>query len=743
MRMPVFLLIIFKVLALAFVFSALQEQSAYADRGLNETPRSSWGFECEKGLAPGTYDGKRACVKCGGRNQPACEPRRVGKQCTASYTQKNSAGICEPRGGNNQPKLRGIGYDCRPGYNVGSNGKCQTCGGVGQVACESTRPGDRCTAAYTQKNSAGICEARGGNNQPKLRGIGYDCRPGYNVGSNGKCQTCGGVDQVACETTRPGDRCTAAYTQKNSAGICEARGGEGQPIMTGIGFDCRPGFNWQRNSDGDKYCTACGGAGQVACETTRPGERCTAAYTQKNSEGICEARGGNGQPTLTGLGFECRPGFNWRKHGDGAKRCEPCGAQGQPKCEEFRDGPKCEPGLKVDSRPGRNYCVADEPDEFDLVYEASKDKLREVGDNIFDAIVPMAFELHSDQDTLEEINDNDEDAAGDLEDDSRSFSELVDFKTLSVGATAEANFIIGVGVEGGVAFDITDQEKAMKWYSSFAVSNQLGYGSSYGAVLGIWNVQNNQLGAPVSEGGAKSVGVIFDVRTWLEFAGKKSTFLTDIGTQSSTATLLIGVWFERDEDVTEYEDLKFTGFTLSPVLGVGQNIAGTTYVEATTFQSRAPVTNETELNNLSSWKLAGGGDLQRCYGQCWVDGLGRERPDYLQTYPVIDDPSLLNVSTSGTRARTPAANSSSDVRLAGSLWMFEVQGNKFYLKVVDAASGKIVIQNVNSTNRVTYTQTSSGEYVANSGQRLSFESASAGEWISADGSRKYPMSRVN
>ena len=113
MRMPVFLLIIFKVLALAFVFSALQEQSAYADRGLNETPRSSWGFECEKGLAPGTYDGKRACVKCGGRNQPACEPRRVGKQCTASYTQKNSDGICEPRGGNNQPKLKGIGYDLR------------------------------------------------------------------------------------------------------------------------------------------------------------------------------------------------------------------------------------------------------------------------------------------------------------------------------------------------------------------------------------------------------------------------------------------------------------------------------------------------------------------------------------------------------------------------------------------------------------------------------------------------------
>ena len=682
MRIPVFLLISFKILSLAYIFSILQTQPAHADRGLNEKPRLSLaGFYCEKGLAPGNYRGNRVCRPCGGRYQPACEARRIGKQCTAAYTQKNDDDICEPRGGNNQPKLRGIGYDCRPGYNLGSNDRCTTCGGNNQIRCEAGR-------------------ANGG----------------------GRCN--GNLDSYK--------------------GTCYAKGYNGQPAWPRerIGFRCNEA---DLAPDSDGNCAPCGRDGQPHCETLRPGDRCTQAYTQ-DIDGICEARGGLGQKAFKGIGFDCRPGLNYRKGSDGVKRCEPCGGQGELICEILREGYVCDDDLTQDFRWGRDICVADEPEMDDLVYEASIAMLKEVGSDIFNAVVPMSVELHEDQETLDGINNEEDGAADGLEEESRSITEAFDFKTLTVGATAEANFIIGIGVEAGAAFDITKAKKPFKWYSAVGVSNQLGAGSSYGAVVGVWNSENDGLGKAVLEGGSKSVGIVMDIRRLREIAGYKQSLLTDIGTQSSPATLLIGVWFERDDDATNWSELDFAGFTFSPVLGVGSNIAGTTYVEATTFQSAAPSSGSTglnQLNNLSTTTLAGGTKLQRCFGQCWVQGLGGEPPATIETFPVADDPSLQAISASGTRARTPVARPSADTQLAGSLWMFEVQGNKFYLKVVEQTADKIIIQRANSTEQTAYNRTASGEYIANTGQRISISNAAAGQWISADGARSYQMSRAN
>lgn len=679
MRIPVFLLISLKLLFLGFVFSILQTQPAHADRGLNEKPRLSLaGFYCEKGLAPGNYQGERACVKCGGRNQPACEARRLGKQCTAAYTQKNDNGICEPRGGNNQPKLKGIGYDCRPGYNIGSNGRCATCGGDGQIQCEAGR-------------------ASGG----------------------GRCN--GNLD-----------------TYK---GVCYAKGYNGQPAWprARMGFRCNEA-NLAPGSDGN--CAPCGNAGQPHCETMRPGDRCTQAYTQ-DIDGICEARGGFGEEAFEGIGFDCRPGFNYRKDDNGVKICEPCGGQGELICEVLREGYVCDDGLTQDWRWGRDVCVAEDPEMDDIVYEASVTLLKEVGSDIFNAVVPMAFEIHDDQDTLDGISNEEGNATGNLEDESRSLTEAFDFKTLSVGATAEANFIIGIGVEAGVAFDITNKKNDLKWYSSVGVSNQLGAGSSYGAVVGVWNSENDDLGATLLEGGSQSVGIVIDIRRLREMAGNKQSLLTNIGTQGSTATLLIGVWFERDDDAEEYSDLKFSGFTFSPVLGVGSNIAGTTYVESTTYQAAAPSSGSPKLNNLTSRTLAGGTTLQHCRGQCWVEGLGREAPVLVETYPVEIDPSLQATPASAMRSDRPVERTTNTPELAGSLWMFEVQGNKFYLKVVEQTTNTIIIQRANSTNRVIYRATDAGEYVSDTGQRISIGSAKTGQWISADGMKIYQMSRVN
>ncbi|MEL6661798.1 MAG: hypothetical protein AAFO57_05800 [Pseudomonadota bacterium] len=474
----------------------------------------------------------------------------------------------------------------------------------------------------------------------------------------------------------------------------------------------------------------------------RPGNRCTTAYTQE-IDGICEARGGHGELAFEGIGFDCRPGFNYRRQGNGEKRCEPCGGQGQLICELARRGDPCNEGLSHDFRWGRDVCVADEPELDDLVYEAAIETLQDAGEGIFNAIMPMAFEIHEDQDTLEGIENEDGDAAEGLEGESQTIAEAFDFKTLSVGATAEANFIIGVGVEGGVAFDITEDDDPMKWYSSVGISNQLGAGSSYGGVVGVWNTKNDELGDPFEEGGSKSVGMVFDIRTVLEFAGYKSNMLTDIGTQSSTATLLVGVWFARDEDVRDYKDLTFTGITLSPVLGVGTNVAGTTYVEATTWQSNAPSSGELTLAQLSPRTLSGGTQINRCFGQCWIEGLGREVPQYASVLPVSVDTSLSatrSVEHGDASAQEPSAPGPA---LAGSLWMFEVQGQKVYLKVVEASSESIVIQRANSPEKTTYTRTGTGEYSDSSGQRVSWPDNQAGTWASADGSRVYEMVRVN
>jgi len=647
-------------------------------------------------------------ASCGAQNEKACAAWKIGFRCDSASLAPNPSGICKPCGHRD-----------------------------GQPACETMRPGPRCFRYM--ENIDGVCRARGGQGQRPYSGVGFDCKPRYNVGSDGMCTACGGDQQILCEAARPGARCNNGLESYD--GLCQNRGDNGEKAWPArrIGFRCNEA-NLAPNND--NVCVPCGGIGQVQCETMRPGNRCTAAYTQE-IDGICKARGGHGELAFEGIGFDCRPGFNYRRQSNGEKRCEPCGGQGQLICELARPGKPCNEGLSHDFRWGRAVCVADEPELDDLVYEAAIETLQDAGEGIFNAIMPMAFEIHEDQDTLEGIENEDGDAAEELEGGSQTIAEAFDFKTLSVGVTAEANFIIGVGVESGVAFDITEDDDPMKWYSSVAISNQLGAGSSYGGVVGVWNTKNDELGDPLDEGGAQSVGMVFDIRTVLEFAGYKSNMLADIGTQSSTATILVGVWFAREEDVTDYKDLTFTGITLSPVIGVGTNVAGTTYVEATTVQSNAPSSGEFTLAQLDSRTLSGGTQINRCFGQCWIEGLGREVPQYASVLPVSVD-TTLSATRSVDHGDAPAQEESAPgPTLAGSLWMFEVQGQKLYLKVVEANLDSVVIQRANSSERTTYSRIRNGEYADSSGQRVSWTDEQSGTWVSADGSRSYVMVRVS
>lgn len=510
---------------------------------------------------------------CGGADQEACAAWKPGPQCNSGL--KKYKGKCRAWGKRNEkawPASR-IGFRCDKGLGV-KGGECKPCGhGDGQPACEAARSGPQCYRYMENVN--GICRARGGNGQDPYSGAGFDCKPGYNVGEGGKCRPCGGEDQVECEPLRKGPRCEDGL--ENYKNYCRAWGNEGKEAWPAIrvGFRCNTA---DLAPNGAGVCSPCGGSGQIACETMRPGNRCTANYHQENDAGICEARGGDGQPAFTGLGFECRPGHNWDRGFPGNRTCQPCGGMGQIVCEVMREGPVCEEGLTRDLKWGRDICV---PTLEDDVEQAALRFLEDAGTGLFNTIVPMAFELNDDEEQLDGLAGEDDGAGDAVEGDADTAAGglgLPEIKTLTFGATAEANFIVGFGVETGVAIDIhNDPRNAMKWYGSGSASAQLGAGSSYGAVIGMYAKENDDIGGP-------SVGLVFDIRNLLDTIGLSSNFLTDIGTQSSTATVLVGVWYERDGD--ELGD--FAGITISPVLGVGGNALGTTYVEATTVQPFAP-----------------------------------------------------------------------------------------------------------------------------------------------------------
>ncbi len=178
------------------------------------------------------------------------------------------------------PAQAGLGFDCEKGKAPNKKGKCVPCGHKDQPACEPMRKGPQCFD-YLGKVD-GICRANmGGEGQPTFKGLGFDCRPGFNKDPNDKkkCTACGHEDQPACEPMRKGPQCFD-YLGKVD-GICKANmGGEGQPTFKGLGFDCRPGFN--KDPDNKKQCTACGELNQVACEIMRKGARCKTGLKAKN-----------------------------------------------------------------------------------------------------------------------------------------------------------------------------------------------------------------------------------------------------------------------------------------------------------------------------------------------------------------------------------------------------------------------------------------------------------------------------
>ena len=679
-----------------------------------------------------------AAAACGGSDQDACPALKRGPQCNAGL--EKYKGVCRNWGKEDKkawPAKR-VGFRCNTASLApNASGKCKPCGHAdGQPACEKLRKGPQCYRYM--ENISGVCVARGGNGQQPYAN-GFDCKPGYNVGDAGTCQPCGGSGQIECEAMRPGPQCDDGLDSYKN--VCGAWGAEGQTPWPAarIGFRCEPGLAPSGAGD-EETCEPCGKADQPSCEPLRPGKRCDDAYTQENDDGICEKRGGNGQPAFEGIGFECREGFNWDRGLPGNRTCEPCGGFGEVTCEVARPGSICDEGLEQDHdwSLDRNRCY---PSLMSKTTDAAWDKIDDVGEDLM-GLLGDAFSIHDDSGLTQSLANQDDAAADALSastDNGVNPCLLDAFKAFSVGATAEANFIIGLGIEGGIAWDVTPEPRnPWKWYGAVSQSTQLGAGTSYGANLGCWTSENTELSG-------QSVGLVIDLRDFISKThGLETDILTDVA-GGRTATVLVGIWFERDGDRLG----DFAGITLSPVLGNGLNLLGATYVESTTGQFGAAAPDGTmRISTLETGEIGNGESMNYCKGNCRIFAGATPTPPSDQPLPVTFSPaSAQSASASAVRSTRavenvppPAQDGNTDLMVQGA-WSYDLAGRAMVERVTAQDGNSITIQSSGSASGIVYNRVGPDTYKNAAGRTFRFVSAERGIWFTADRQRSYQITR--
>jgi hypothetical protein len=151
------------------------------------------------------------------------------------------------------------------------------------------------------------------------------------------------------------------------------------------------------------------------------------------------------------------------------------------------------------------------------------------------------------------------------------------FNTWTLGAAADANAVVGVSGESGMAVDIRKaardgavQQRPAYWYAGGSYNIGLQAGGSGGLAYGCWVDENNAIGGD-------SHGFVFDVIGIAQTAvGANTGKLADAiknGFSKGGASLGLGVWFSND--------WRFQGITLTPGFGRGFGLG--TYSRAGTF----------------------------------------------------------------------------------------------------------------------------------------------------------------
>lgn len=498
-----------------------------------------------------------------------------------------SAGVAnacggDDKGGNNQPlckKIAGVGFDCDKGYAPQGN-RCKPCGHAGQPSCEPGRRGPQCFD-YLEK-IGGTCVARGGNGQDPYSGVGFDCKPGYNVGDNGKCTRCGGRDQVECEALRSGDDCNDGLAKWDNT--CRNWGQEGKKAWPKLrpGFRCEKGLGPERVGSND-ICNPCGRLNQPMCEVLRTGPQCFNYLGE--IDGKCLKRGGEGELRYEGIGFDCKPGFNIDP--DEKKRCTACGDLSQVACEVMRTGDRCGVGLEVDG----GMCVPE-----NLIIDKLQERFEDViGDYVSELLdmVLLARNIDNDETAKAEIKVAEANYANKPAGQRGAFSVDADavpdnnaclgdnFESWSVGVGVAGNVFKGYSGEAGVAMRCADHafgQDDSALYSSGSLNYSLGGGASAGVTVGMWLDAHNRLSG---DSHGYSVDILSAIDTIKAIKGGSEVLLEGLKNAAKVSPeMSIGLWFEREDDD---KIGRLLGMTVAVSGGVGMD-AGGTYSKATTVQ---------------------------------------------------------------------------------------------------------------------------------------------------------------
>ena len=356
-------------------------------------------------------------------------------------------------------------------------------------------------------------------------------------------------------------------------------------------FDCEQGYAHNKA----KKCVPCGHKDQPSCEPLRKGPQCFDDL--QKIDGICVVRGGEGQLTYSGLGFDCRPGFN--KDPKDKRKCTACGELKQPSCEPMRKGARCNTGLKPKfTALNVETCIPDP--ESVLIKKVQDDAKKMLKEYLADIVQMILRARNGSQDSLQvsEVRV----AVHNLEQSSKKTGKNGDrvtmtteqvpdntacefghFKSWSLGVGGDANALRGAGVESGLSIRCADHKPGQqdaKLYWSTSTSRQLGADASAGITVGMSKEPFDAI-AGKTHGFTLSILAAADTIKALTVSTALTESLKNLQKlANATPGIAIGVWFERKNDGKVG---KFQGISVSLTGGVGID-AGGTYVQESTHQ---------------------------------------------------------------------------------------------------------------------------------------------------------------
>lgn len=748
-------------------------------------PAKRIGFRCVKNYAPLKVSGSWKCKPCGKSDgQPPCENGRIPFGCGNKLVEKD--GVCTACGGRDQaacPKLE-FGYPCTGKLEPDSAGICRSCGGKDERSCRVGKKGTICNAGLGAFN--GYCKPCGQEDERACPALerGRQCAE-WTTETNGYCKPCGTADTQACKVTDKGKACKEGYAWQLN-GTCKMTKNESMKIAakaylnelggdTIMGLISTTGDAGQDEEFFDSMETATADdlppppASNGACPLNFQ------SYTAGVAGGASLIKTFSGD---AGGAFKCGGSFSDAKWYSS-------GAHG------WTFGAEVEAGIVMgwwNSPPaalrGRSWgVIIDFPELASFISILRHRKIPDSATKIkkvpVDPVVAIGVWFEEPEDGVE--------------------AKDINWKPQGVTIMIGAGAGYGLGIEYVKAKTVQicgyeeDDCALQRWGVTAQDAEDVKDGDFDDIDNIVIDVTERATGYILVDmykpNEAPELGVKFDRDTWTDKRDYKrevngettericfrrnfeflryraSSRDCDDGTELTVQADLEGGWTrpgvgffgvstDDDDDVAVhvhdrtpdeltvdiYEEgesprlgLVFTRHTKNDRRDFERIVGGET-VERLCFRD-----SFTELRfRDSKWDCSWGkrmGELDELPD--WVESSGGSAARNRATPDVTPD-ATQDVTKNATKVSVQ-----SELDLAGGLWMFEVQGNKFYLKVVEQFPNEIIVQRANSSDTTTYSQTSPAAFVGEAGQRLLFQNEGNGLWVSADGSRRYQIRRVN